>query len=59
MLKSIVIRLNMETIKFFFNNSSTNLSLYSQAIKFYNYNDRMIVNAVRTITLSCYKRMLY
>ncbi|VDP03801.1 unnamed protein product [Soboliphyme baturini] len=54
-LKTLSIKLNGKTINFFFNESTNEFPLYSEAIKFFNHSERMIRIAVRTLTLNVFR----
>lgn len=56
-MKSISLRLSPETIKLFINDKQNYFPLFVQSIRFFDHHDRMIRNAVRTITLSVFKLM--
>lgn len=55
-LKSLALRLNGETIKFFFNerSGSAQFPLYIEAVRFFGHHDQMVRTAVRTTTLQVY-----
>jgi protein CLEC16A len=53
-LKSLTLKLNEETVNFFFNDKFKTFPLYHQAIKFYNHRETMVRTSVRTITLTIY-----
>ncbi len=53
-LKSLTLKLNEETVNFFFNDKFKTFPLYHQAIKFYNHKESMVRTSVRTITLTIY-----
>lgn len=55
LLKSIAIRLNVETVNFFFKPHEEEFPLYTEAIRFFNHRDQMIRAAIRTLTLQIYK----
>jgi len=55
LLKSVSIRLNTETISFFFNQNEETFPLYTEAIRFFNHRDQMIRATIRTHTLQIYK----
>ena len=52
LLKSISLKLNQDTVQFFFNKGS--FPLYTEAIKLINHRDGMVRAAVRTLTLKVY-----
>eukprot|EP00927_Polykrikos_kofoidii_P043771 TRINITY_DN37865_c0_g1_i1.p1 TRINITY_DN37865_c0_g1~~TRINITY_DN37865_c0_g1_i1.p1 ORF type:complete len:864 (+),score=129.65 TRINITY_DN37865_c0_g1_i1:207-2798(+) len=54
-LKSLALRLNAETVKFFFNERAEQFSLYIEGVKFFCHRDVMVRAAVRTLTLQVYK----
>mmetsp|Transcript_61068 Transcript_61068/g.137871 ORF Transcript_61068/g.137871 Transcript_61068/m.137871 type:complete len:1000 (-) Transcript_61068:101-3100(-) len=54
-LKSLALRLNNETIKFFFLNERLGaFPLYVEGVRFFAHNDNMVRTAVRTLTLQVY-----
>jgi len=53
-LKSLTLKLNEETVNFFFNDKFKTFPLYHQAIQFYNHKEPMIRTSVRTITLTIF-----
>ena len=53
-LKSLTLKLNEETVNFFFNDKFKTFPLYHQAVKFYNHKESMVRTSVRTITLTIY-----
>ena len=53
-LKSLTLKLNEETVNFFFNDKHKTFPLYHQAVKFYNHKEPMVRTSVRTITLTIY-----
>jgi len=53
-LKSLTLKLNEETVNFFFNDKFKTFPLYHHAIKYYNHKEQMIRTSVRTITLTIY-----
>jgi len=53
-LKSLAMRLNFETIKFFFNERAEVFPLYVEAVRFFGHRDQMVRAAVRTLTLQVY-----
>ena len=52
LLKSISLKLNKDTVQFFYDKGS--FPLYSEAIKLINHHDGMVRAAVRTLTLKVY-----
>lgn len=58
-LKSLTLKLNEETVNFFFNDKFKTFPLYTQAIKFYNHKEPMVRTSVRTITLTVYNSKLW
>lgn len=59
LLKALSLRLNEETVQFFFDDASANSNsvfpLYSQALKFRRCPETMVKVAVKTLTLNVYK----
>eukprot|EP00928_Gymnodinium_smaydae_P038725 TRINITY_DN26643_c0_g4_i2.p1 TRINITY_DN26643_c0_g4~~TRINITY_DN26643_c0_g4_i2.p1 ORF type:complete len:923 (+),score=120.31 TRINITY_DN26643_c0_g4_i2:73-2769(+) len=53
-LKSLAMRLNAETVKFFFNERAEQFPLYIEAVRFFGHHDVMVRAAVRTLTLQVY-----
>lgn len=53
-LKSLALRLNAETIKFFFNERAEQFPLYIESVRFFGHRDHMVRTAVRTTTLQVY-----
>mmetsp|Transcript_43386 Transcript_43386/g.41828 ORF Transcript_43386/g.41828 Transcript_43386/m.41828 type:complete len:93 (+) Transcript_43386:309-587(+) len=53
-LKSLTLKLNEETVNFFFNDKFKTFPLYHSAVKFYNHKESMVRTSVRTITLTIY-----
>lgn len=53
-LKSLTMKLNEETVNFFFNDKFKTFPLYHHAIKYYNHREQMVRTSVRTITLKIY-----
>ncbi|CAE8680689.1 unnamed protein product [Polarella glacialis] len=53
-LKSLALRLNKETIKFFFNEHTRQFPLYTEAVRFFRHHDQMVRTTVRTLTLQVY-----
>lgn len=56
-LKTLSLKLNRNTIHFFFNEHLNDFPLYTEAIKFFNHSESMIRVAVRTLTLNVFKGM--
>lgn len=54
-LKTLSFKLNDHTIHFFFNEHTNDFPLYTEAIKFFNHNEKMVRIAVRTLTLNVFK----
>ncbi|XP_048575918.1 protein CLEC16A isoform X2 [Nematostella vectensis] len=54
-LKTLSLKLNTQTIHFFFNERKNDFPLYTEAIKFFNHSESMVRIAVRTLTLNVYK----
>ncbi|VEL31493.1 unnamed protein product [Protopolystoma xenopodis] len=54
-LKALSLRLNSETIHFFFNEANPDCGLYVEALKFFSHPESMVRIAVRTITLNVYR----
>lgn len=54
-LKTLSLRLDPQTIQFFFNAQAQDFPLYSEAIKFFKHPENMVRIAVRTLSLSVYK----
>ncbi|XP_057311483.1 protein CLEC16A-like [Hydractinia symbiolongicarpus] len=54
-LKTLSLKLNMQTINFFFNERKSDFPLYTEAIKFFHHSESMVRIAVRTLTLNVYK----
>ena len=52
LLKSISLKLNNNTVQFFFSNGL--FPLYTEAVKLINHRDGMVRTAVRTLTLKVY-----
>eukprot|EP00928_Gymnodinium_smaydae_P030568 TRINITY_DN22696_c0_g2_i2.p1 TRINITY_DN22696_c0_g2~~TRINITY_DN22696_c0_g2_i2.p1 ORF type:complete len:746 (-),score=142.71 TRINITY_DN22696_c0_g2_i2:64-2301(-) len=56
LLKSLAMRLDQTTIKFFFiQHPDQSFPLYTEATKFFSHRDQMVRAAVRTITLQVYR----
>ena len=53
-LKLLSLKLNLNTIQFFFNSGLKSFPLYEEAIKFYDNEDAMVRTAVKSVTLSVY-----
>ena len=51
-LKSLTLKIDLTTIRFFFNDKFNSFPLLENALKLYNHNDSMIKNVVRNIYLS-------
>merc|ERR1740138_821771 len=55
LLKSLAMRLDAETIKFFFvQHPEPSFPLYTEVVKFFGHRDQMVRATVRTITLQVY-----
>ena len=60
-MKSLALRLNAETAKFFFNDrrpfsgAGADFPLYTEAIRFFDHRDPMVRTSVRTLTLAVLK----
>ncbi|XXQ29692.1 FPL domain-containing protein [Plasmodiophora brassicae] len=54
-LKTLSLKLNRNTLQFFFNQAEGRFPLYSQAIQFFHHQEAMVRIAVRTLTLNVYK----
>ncbi|GCC17796.1 hypothetical protein chiPu_0017683 [Chiloscyllium punctatum] len=54
-LKTLSLKLNNQTVHFFYNEHTNDFALYTEAIKFFNHPESMVRIAVRTITLNVYK----
>jgi len=54
-LKSLALRLNAETVKFFFNERAQLFPLYIEALRFFSHRDGMVRAAVRALTLQVYR----
>ena len=54
-LKTLSFHLNKNTIRFFYNESTNDFPLYTEAIKFFNHSESMVRIAVRTISLNVYR----
>eukprot|EP00011_Vannellida_sp_DIVA3-517-6-12_P014194 CAMPEP_0114616830 /NCGR_PEP_ID=MMETSP0168-20121206/6887_1 /TAXON_ID=95228 ORGANISM="Vannella sp., Strain DIVA3 517/6/12" /NCGR_SAMPLE_ID=MMETSP0168 /ASSEMBLY_ACC=CAM_ASM_000044 /LENGTH=321 /DNA_ID=CAMNT_0001827953 /DNA_START=54 /DNA_END=1016 /DNA_ORIENTATION=+ len=54
-LKTVSLKLNPQTLQFFFNERQNEFPLYTEAIRFYSHPESMIRVAVRTLTLNVYK----
>lgn len=55
LLKALSLRLNEETVQFFFDTSNNSFPLYAQALKFKRCSETMVKVAVKTLTLNVYK----
>ncbi|XP_050058628.1 protein CLEC16A homolog isoform X2 [Aphis gossypii] len=54
-LKTLSFKLNLNTIHFFYNETTNDFPLYTEAIKFFNHPDSMVRTYVRTLTLNVYR----
>ncbi|CAF1254051.1 unnamed protein product [Rotaria magnacalcarata] len=54
-LKTLSLKLNTQSINFFYNERNHDFPLYVEAIKFFNHPETMVRIAVRTLTLNIYK----
>eukprot|EP00824_Muranothrix_gubernata_P018003 TRINITY_DN36867_c0_g1_i1.p1 TRINITY_DN36867_c0_g1~~TRINITY_DN36867_c0_g1_i1.p1 ORF type:complete len:843 (+),score=178.10 TRINITY_DN36867_c0_g1_i1:123-2651(+) len=54
-LKTLSLKLNINTVQFFFNERANDFPLYTEAIKFFNHEEPMIRIAVRTLTLNIFR----
>eukprot|EP00435_Cladocopium_sp_Y103_P022874 s2284_g5.t1 len=54
-LKSLALRLNQETVKFFFNEHSQQFPLFTEAIRFFSHRDQMVRTSVRNMTLRVFR----
>ncbi|TKR67801.1 hypothetical protein L596_023894 [Steinernema carpocapsae] len=54
-LKTLSFKLNTYTIHFFYNETSQEFPLYTEAIKFFNHSESMVRIAVRTTSLNIYR----
>lgn len=54
-LKTLSLRLNTNTLQFFFDYRTNDFPLYTEGVKFFNNDDTMIRIAVRTLTLNVYQ----
>lgn len=54
-LKTLSLKLNQYTIHFFFNETTNDFPLYTEAITFFNHSEKMVRIAVRTLTLNVFK----
>lgn len=54
-LKSLALRLNRETVKFFFNERSKSFPLYVEAVRFFGHHEQMVRTAIRNLTLQVYR----
>eukprot|EP01050_Picozoa_sp_SAG11_P004781 SAG11_NODE_315_length_10858_cov_14.578977_4_plen_808_part_00 len=55
LIKTISLKLNAQTVQFFFNSKALDMPLLTEAIKFFKNGDRNARIAVRTITLQVFK----
>lgn len=55
LLKALSLRLNEETVQFFFDDARTAFPLYAQALKFRRCTETMVKVAVKTLTLNVYR----
>lgn len=53
-IKTLSLKLNVHTVHFFFNETSADFPLYTEAIKFFNHSEKMVRIAVRTLTLNVF-----
>ena len=53
-LKSLSIKLNSETINFFFSDKLKTFPLYLQAIMFFNHKDQLVRTSIQSITLTLF-----
>lgn len=58
-LKTLSLKLNDNTLQFFFNEAENDFPLYTEAVKFFNNPDNMVRTAVRNLTLNVYKGVLF
>lgn len=58
-LKTLSLKLSDHTIHFFFNETTNDFPLYTEALKFFNHPEKMVRIAVRTITLNVFKGKLF
>ena len=56
-LKTLSLKLNRQTIHFFFNERHAEFPLLVEALKFFDHPESMVRIAVRTLTLNVYKGM--
>lgn len=54
-LKTLSLKLNNNTIHFFYNEHTKDFPLYTEAIKFFHHSESMVRIAVRTLTLNVYR----
>lgn len=54
-LKTLSLKLNENTVHFFYNEATHDFPLYTEAIKFFNHPEGMVRIAVRTLTLNVWK----
>jgi hypothetical protein len=55
LLKTLSLRLNVNTLQFFYDYRTNDFPLYAEAVKFFNHPDSMKRTAIRTLTLNVYK----
>jgi protein CLEC16A len=53
-LKMLSLKINKNSIQFFYNKRFKNFPLYGTAVKLYNHQESMVRTAARTITLTVY-----
>ena len=53
-LKSLSIKLDGETVNFFFNDKLKTFPLFNQAIMFYNHKDQLVRTSIQSITLTLF-----
>ncbi|KAL6053147.1 FPL domain-containing protein [Balamuthia mandrillaris] len=54
-LKTLSLKLNKNTIQFFFNVLQNDFPLYTEAVKFFNHRESMVRTAVRNLALNVFK----
>ncbi|KAI6188018.1 FPL domain-containing protein [Aphelenchoides besseyi] len=54
-LKTLSFKLNLNTVHFFFNETTHEFPLFTEALKFFNHSESMVRIAVRTITLNVFR----
>eukprot|EP00759_Apiculatamorpha_spiralis_P047377 PhF_6_TR43110/c0_g1_i1/m.65885/K19513/CLEC16A; protein CLEC16A len=54
-LKTLSLRLNTQTIQFFFHKEHYYFPLYSECIKFFQHDDRLVRTSVRSVALNVFK----